>query len=124
MNSFFKQRIQSFGYAFRGIATMFRETPNAWIHLCLTLLALSLGWMLDISEAEWLVVVLVIGLVFACEAINTALENLADFACNKQIDPIIKKVKDMSAGAVLIAAMAALVVGIWVFLPRLLHLLY
>lgn len=124
MNSFFKQRLQSFGYAFRGIATMFQETPNAWIHLYLAILAIALGFVFEISRGEWLAVIIVIGLVFALEAMNTAIEKLADFACDNKIHPIIKKVKDMAAGAVLIAALAAFVVGVWVFLPRLLHLFY
>ncbi|MDD3789612.1 MAG: diacylglycerol kinase family protein [Petrimonas sp.] len=115
---FLKNRLKSFVYAFQGIKTMFRETPNALIHLILTILAITLGFILRISTGEWLAVCIVIGLVFAAEAINTAVEKLADYACEKQPDPTIKKVKDLAAAGVLFAALAALAVGIVVFLPK------
>ena len=116
--NFIKNRLKSFVYAFQGVRTMFGETPNATIHLILYVLAITLGIALKISSTEWLAVCIVIGFVFAMEAINTAVEKLADYACNKQLDPTIKKVKDLAAAGVLFAALAALAVGMIVFLPK------
>ena len=118
MSNYLKKRFLSFNYAFQGIRALFTETPNAFIHLILAVAAVAMGFILRISREEWLAVVIVIGLVFAMEALNTAVETLANYACKKEIHPMIKKVKDLSAAAVLLAALAALVVGIMVFLPK------
>ncbi len=123
MNNFLKKRIRSFKYAFRGIATLFRETPNAKIHLFLAVLAVVSGLFFSISSAEWLAVITVIGLVFALEAVNSAIETLSDVVC-KERNPSIKKAKDLAAGGVLLAALSALGVGILIFLPRIIHSLF
>jgi len=116
-----QKRIQSFGYAFQGLGTLFRETPNAQIQLIAAIVAVTMGFVLHISTEEWLAVIIVIGLVLAMEAINSALETLADYACNRQIHPLIKKGKDLAAASVLIAALTALVVGVVVFLPKIIE---
>lgn len=82
-----------------------------------------LGFLFQISSVEWLAIIIVIGMVFALEAMNTAIETLADFACDKKRHPLIKIVKDVSAAGVLLAAIAALFVGIVVFLPKIIGLL-
>ncbi|SCD20102.1 putative membrane protein [Proteiniphilum saccharofermentans] len=116
--SYIKKRIQSFAYAFRGLYFLFKEAPNALIHLIAAIIAISSGFIYKISYNEWLAIIIVIGAVFSMEAINTALERLSDYTCNKEIHPAIKKVKDLSAAAVLIVAVAALAVGITIFLPK------
>ncbi|NMB50395.1 MAG: diacylglycerol kinase family protein [Bacteroidales bacterium] len=123
MNSYLKNRLQSFRYAFRGLRTLFEETPNARIHSVMALLAVALGFWLHISTTEWLAICIVIGMVLALEAMNTAIEMLSDFASQRQMHPMIKKVKDAAAASVLIAAIAALAVGILVFLPKLIALM-
>ncbi len=120
--SYIKKRILSFRFAFRGIITLFRETPNAVLQLIAAALAVVLGVFLHISRGEWLALVIVIGGVLAMEALNSALEVLSDYVCRKEIHPAIKKVKDISAAAVLLAAMAALAVGIVIFLPKIILL--
>lgn len=122
MSSFLKKRLKSFSFAFQGIATMFKETPNAWIHLYLAILAIGMGFVFEISKGEWLAIIIVIGLVFSMEAINTSLENLADYTCDKEINPLIKKVKDLAAGGVLLAAFSAFFVGLVIFLKRIIEL--
>lgn len=112
-----KKRLASFRYAFQGIALLLKETPNARIHFFAAILAIVLGVFFGISVAEWLAVMIVIGLVFALEAINSSIETLADFAC-KERNESIKKVKDLAAAGVLFAAVSALAVGITVFLPK------
>jgi Diacylglycerol kinase len=117
-----KDRIQSFKYAFSGLRTLLAETPNARIYLMVSVVAVILGCMLHISKEEWLAVIIVIGVVFAMEAINTSLEILSDYACKKEIHPSIKRVKDLAAAGVLVAAVVALAVGIIVFLPKIIIL--
>lgn len=121
--NYVKKRIQSFGYAFQGLGTLFRETPNAQIQLIAAIVAVTMGFLLHISTEEWLAVIIVIGLVLALEAINSSLETLADYACNKEIHPLIRKVKDLAAAGVLLAALAALVVGIVLFLPKIISIM-
>lgn len=121
MSNFFKKRILSFKYAFQGVSTLFRETPNALIHLIMAVLAILFGFVFSISATEWLAVIIVIGLVFTSEAINTSIETLADFV-SKERNESIKKVKDLAAAGVLLAAIAALLIGIIVFLPKIIDL--
>ena len=122
MPSFIRKRITSFRYAFQGIATLFRETPNAAIHLVMAVFAILLGLFFPISATEWLAVIIVIGLVFALEAVNTSIETLSDFV-TKERNESIKKVKDLAAAGVLMATIAALAVGILIFLPKIIELL-
>lgn len=116
------KRILSFRYAFRGVATLFRETPNIKLQLAAAIAAMIMGFSLHISRGEWLAIIIVTGSVFAMEALNSAVEVLSDYACRQEIHPAIKKVKDLSAAAVLLAAVAALAVGIVIFLPKIIFL--
>ncbi|MFA5649867.1 MAG: diacylglycerol kinase family protein [Proteiniphilum sp.] len=122
--SYFKKRIQSFKHAFRGIRTLFRETPNAWIQLAATVPVILLGVLFRLSRGEWLALVIVTGAVFSMEAVNTALERLSDYACNKEIHPLVKETKDLAAAGVLIAALTALIVGVIIFVPKVVELLF
>lgn len=122
LTSYIKGRLKSFADAFRGVYTLFKEEHNMLIHALLAITALLMAYWLHISPLEWIVVCTVIALVFAMEAINTAIEELSDFACNKEISPNIKKIKDLSAAAVLFAAIVALIAGLIIFLPKLLQL--
>ena len=100
---------------------MIRTEHNARIHLLATGVALLLGFAMGIRAGEWLAVILAMALVWTAEAINTAIETLCDLV-SPGIDSRIRRVKDVSAGAVLVSAMGALVVGLIVFVPRLLLL--
>ncbi|HHT34067.1 MAG: diacylglycerol kinase family protein [Proteiniphilum sp.] len=119
---YIKNRILSFKYAFWGIETLFRETPNAVIQLVAAIAAILSGLFFHITNAEWLILILSIGGVLTMETINSALENLSDYASKKEMHPTIRKVKDLSAAAVLIMAIAALAIGLVIFLPRIIHL--
>ena len=120
---YIRKRILSFRYAFQGIETLFRETPNIRLQLAAAIAAVIMGFLLHISRGEWLALIIVIGGVLAMEALNSALEVLSDYTCKKEIHPAIRKVKDLMATAVLIAAMVSLVVGIIIFLPKIILLL-
>ena len=122
--NYIKGRFQSFKYAFYGVHTLFKEERNAQLYVVFGIVALLMSYWLQISAIEWIIVCSVIGLVFAMEAVNTAIESLSDYACKKEIDPNIKKVKDMGAAAVLFTAMVALIAGLIIFLPKLLNLLH
>jgi diacylglycerol kinase (ATP) len=115
------ERVKSFKYAFEGLKTLFLQEHNARIHAVATVIAIALGFVLRISPNEWIFLVGVISLVFICELINTSLEALADFV-SPQKHPQIKKVKDLAAAAVFISALAALIIGIILFLPKIINL--
>lgn len=112
-----KARARSFKYAWAGLMTLVIHEHNARIHLCAALLAILLSWLLSISANEWCLVVLCIAGVIMAEGFNTALESLCD-KCSPEIHPLAKKAKDVAAASVLIMALAALVVGILIFLPK------
>ncbi len=92
------------------------------IQLVAAIAAILSGLFFHITNAEWLILILAIGVVLTMETINSALENLSDYASKKEMHPTIRKVKDLSAAAVLIMAIAALAIGLIIFLPRIIHL--
>ena len=112
-----KERIASFRYAFNGLKILIKEEHNARIHLFAAVCVLIAGIVFKISTREWLVLIFCIGWVIALELINSAIENTADFI-SKEKSETIKKIKDLSAGAVLVAAIASAVIGLIIFLPK------
>lgn len=122
ISNYIKGRVEAFKHAFNGIYILFTEEPNSKIQGVLTILALLMGYFLRISSIEWIILCIVIGLVFTMEAINSAIEHLADFTCNKEFEESIKKTKDLSAAAVLFSAITALIAGLIIFLPKLLSI--
>ncbi|OJJ16799.1 diacylglycerol kinase [marine bacterium AO1-C] len=117
-----KARIKSFGYAGKGIVFFFKSQPNAKIHAIAAILAIGLGGILNISKVEWVGIILAIGAVLTAEAINTALEELVNWI-SPEYNTKAGIVKDVAAGAVLITALTALVIGGIIFLPKILALL-
>lgn len=111
---------RSFGHAGAGLRHLFRSQRNARIHLTLTLVAVGLALWLGLSAAEWAILTLTIGFVLASEALNTAVEAALD-RISADHHPLAKVAKDTAAGAVLIAAITALTVAAFLFLPRLLN---
>jgi diacylglycerol kinase len=112
----FSREAASFACAFRGIAALMKSEVHARIHLAATMVVLVMGWWFGITAGEWLAIVLAIGLVWVAEALNTAIEYVADLA-HPDDHPEVKKLKDLAAAAVLFASLAALAVGLIVFLP-------
>jgi diacylglycerol kinase (ATP) len=113
-----KRIARSFGYAFEGLVAILRTTPNFWLHVGAAAFALVVSVVLGLPPVEIAIVVLTIALVLVVEAFNTALEALSDVA-SPEYDPLVKRAKDISAAAVLLAAVAALAVAGLLFLPRL-----
>ncbi len=114
----FTARIKSFRYAFTGIAVLIKSQHNAWIHLFATILVIGCGLFFQIDSVEWCLVTLAILVVLVSEAFNTAIEFLCNVA-SPAPHPLIKKSKDVAAGAVLISAVGAVIIGLIIFLPYL-----
>lgn len=112
----FTGRIRSFRYALTGIIRMIRCQHNAWIHLLATVCVVAAGFLFHLSKSEWCWIVLAISIVWMAEAFNTAFEFLAD-AASPNFHPIVRDAKDVAAGAVLLTAIAAAIIGTIIFWP-------
>jgi diacylglycerol kinase (ATP) len=112
----FTGRIRSFYHAIRGVWRMMRCQHNAWIHAVATLVVIGAGLLFHVSPADWCWLILAIAIVWMAEALNTAFEFLAD-AVSPEFHPLVRAAKDVAAGAVLIAAIAAAVIGAIIFWP-------
>src|SRR5471032_1707754 len=114
----FTGRIRSFYHAIRGVLRMIRCQHNAWIHAAATLVVVGAGLFFRVSPADWCWIILAISIVWTAEAVNTAFEFLAD-AASPGFHPLVRDAKDVAAGAVLITALAAALIGAIVLLPYL-----
>lgn len=110
--------LASFRYAFRGLRYFFTTQRNAQIHVLISLCVVALGLVLGLARWEWLALIIMIALVLAAEALNTAIEAAVDVATS-QHHPMAGVAKDVAAGAVVLCAAGAVVVGCFVFLPHL-----
>lgn len=118
MKAFVASRIRSFSHAFHGWWYVLRTQKNAWIHSLASLAVLSLGLWLGLPSRDWAVLVLVIAMVWAAEFFNTSIEAVVDLASPVR-HPLAKVGKDVGAAAVLIAAGAAVLVGLLILGPPL-----
>jgi diacylglycerol kinase (ATP) len=118
----FTGRIRSFKYAGKGVWLILSSQHNAWVHAAATAMVIAAGLILNLTGIEWCVIVMAIAAVWIAEALNTAFEHLAD-ATIGEFHPVVGQAKDAAAGAVLIAAIAAAVIGLLVFVPHLWRLL-
>lgn len=117
-----KKRAKSFRFAFKGIYYMIKTQHNFWVQMCIVVLVIILGIVVEVDLSEWVMLVLAIGLVLAAETFNSALEKLTDIVRSEQ-DAQAGLVKDIAAGAVLIAAIAAAAVGFLIFAPKIITFL-
>jgi diacylglycerol kinase (ATP) len=118
MKNFFVSRIASFGHAFNGWAYVIRHEKNAWIHAVATLCTVLLAAWLGLPLRDWAVLVLTIALVWVAEILNTSIEAVVDLASPSH-HPLAKVGKDVGAAAVLIAAGAAVIIGLLLLGPPL-----
>jgi diacylglycerol kinase len=116
----FVSRARSFRHAFRGWWYVIRTQQNAWIHAVITMLVLLVAFWLQLPLRDWAVLFLTIALVWTAEFINTALEAVVDLA-SPQKHPLAKVGKDVGAAAVLIASLAAILVGLLILGPPLIE---
>jgi len=115
-DSYLNARLRSFGHAIRGIGVLLRTQPNARIHAAATILVIVAGVLIGISRIEWALIALAVAIVWAAEALNTAIEFLVDLV-SPDLHPLAAKAKDVAAGAVLVAALGSAIVGVMVFGP-------
>jgi diacylglycerol kinase (ATP) len=115
----FTGRIRSFRCAFKGIWVMISSQQNAWIHAAATVLVIALGLYLHLTRADWCWIILAMMSVWTAEGLNTAFEFLTDVAA-PEFHPLAEKAKDVAAGAVLIAAIGSVFIGVIVFGPHIL----
>ncbi|WP_143309874.1 diacylglycerol kinase family protein [Chitinophaga vietnamensis] len=117
-NNYISRRLASFGHAFNGIAAFVRREPHARIHAVATIAVVAAGCWCRLSTAEWCWIILAIALVWVTEMINTVVEKIMDHL-SPEYHRNVKFIKDVAAGAVLIAAIAAAVIGALIFIPHL-----
>ena len=118
----FTGRVRSFRFALRGLGIMLRSQHNAWIHAVATVAVVAAGATFGLSRFEWCWIVLAVVAVWTAEALNTALEFLADVAA-PEFHPVAGHAKDVAAGAVLVTAIGAAFIGLLVLGPHLLRAL-
>ncbi|WP_211223350.1 diacylglycerol kinase family protein [Hymenobacter norwichensis] len=113
-----RQRAASFGYAFRGVAAALRSEVHLQFHAVATVVVIGLGFYFQLGPTEWALVALAVGLVWGLELANTAIEAVVNLV-SPEYHLLAGRAKDVAAGAVLVGAVAALIVGLLVFGPRL-----
>lgn len=122
-DNFFVRRKRAFGHAGRGLRLLMGKEVHFRIHLTVFIIVLLVGWWVGLSTTEWLSIIVVSGLVFTAEAFNSVMERLCDFV-SPEYHARIKDIKDMSAAAVTLAAIAALVTGLVIFIPKIIFPLF
>ena len=114
-----KRLAKSFHYAFKGLVKTFQEEQNLKVQTVAGLLVLLLAWQLKVSSFEWTVLILAIGLVILMEIVNSAVERVTD-VLKPRINGYVKEIKDIMAAAVMLASLAAVIIGLIIFWPYLL----
>lgn len=117
-----KQRLKSFRHASNGFRILIKEEHNARVHILAALLVSITGLTLQINQTEWYVIIILIGWILSMELLNSAIENICDLV-SPEHNMFVKKAKDLAAAAVLVSAVAAVIIGASIFLPKLLTLL-
>ncbi|MCK5821344.1 MAG: diacylglycerol kinase family protein [Bacteroidales bacterium] len=112
-----KTRINSFKHAINGLIHLFKNEHNSWIHALAVLVVATAGLFFKLNTFEWVLVTFAIGLVFTAEIINTSIERLVDLASPNH-NQLAKEAKDLAAAAVLIAAIVAVIIALFIFVPK------
>lgn len=116
------KRVQSIRHAVRGVTEMLKSEHNAWVHLFATVCVVLAAAVLSVNATEWCFLILAIMAVWVSEALNTAFEFLCDVA-SPDFHPLVKKSKDVAAGAVLLSAIGAVIIALIIFVPHIALLL-
>jgi diacylglycerol kinase (ATP) len=116
-NAFITGRIKSVGYAVKGAFKLITSEHSVMIQFSLAVIMIIAGFYFDIDRYEWMMQVLAFGLVLGIESLNTAVEKLADFV-HPEFHNKIGFIKDIAAGAVLFAALAAIAIGLLIYVPK------
>ncbi len=116
-----KKILNSFKYAFEGIFSAFKTERNMKIHVLIMILVIIMGYIFKISRNEWFIFIILFSIVIAGELFNTAIETVVDIAMPEKNEKA-KKAKDISASAVLVLAIGSAVIGLIIFVPKILNL--
>lgn len=117
-----KNVIISFKYAFQGVFSAIKTERNLKIHISIMILVIIAGIFLKISKMEWIICIILFGLVIGGEMLNSAIETVVDIAM-PEINPKAKFAKDVAAGAVLIFAISSAIIGLIIFIPKIIAIL-
>lgn len=117
--SFLINRIKSVGFAFKGLFLLVRTEASIKVQLVIAIVMTLLGFYLGISTTEWILQCICIGLVMGIEGMNTAIEKLSDFV-QPDYDEKIGFIKDISAGSVMLVSIISVIVGLLIYLPKIL----
>lgn len=112
-----KEFIKSFKYAFEGLILAIKPERNLKIHFVMMVLVIIFGFIFKISNIEWMICIILFGLVISCELINTAIEQVVDIVLPNK-DDRAKRAKDISASAVLVSAISSAIIGLIIFIPK------
>jgi diacylglycerol kinase (ATP) len=110
--------VGSFGYAFKGLATAMRSEQNLQIHLIAVVVVIIAGVKLDVSTIEWMILVTCFAMVISAELFNSSIEKLVDLV-SPEFNAKAGLIKDIAAGAVLVLAIASVIIGCFIFIPKL-----
>ena len=116
-----KRIMNSFKYAFNGLIDTYRTEQSVWIYIPVALIVILMGFYFKININEWLIIILILGIILSLELINTALEAVVDLATDKY-HPLAKKAKDTVSAAVLVFAITSVIIGIIIFMPKIMLL--
>ena len=116
-NSFFTGRLKSIGFAFKGAFKLITTEHSVMVQSTIAILLIIAGFVFEISREEWMMQILAFGLVLGIESLNTAIEKIADFI-HPEFHNKIGFIKDIAAGAVLFAALAAIAIGLLIYVPK------
>tara|TARA_R110000868_G_scaffold145181_2_gene365189 strand:+ start:99734 stop:100099 length:366 start_codon:yes stop_codon:yes gene_type:complete len=115
--SFLVNRIKSVGFALRGALLLIRTEASIKIQVCIAVIVTVAGFYFEISKTEWILQIFAVALVLGIEGMNTAVEKISDFV-QPEFDPKIGFIKDISAGAVMLVSIAATIIGLIIYLPK------
>ena len=116
-NSFFTGRLKSVGFAFKGAIKLISTEHSVMVQSSLAVIMIIAGFYFEIDRYEWMMQILAFGLVLGIESMNTAVEKMADFI-HPEFDDRIGFIKDIAAGAVMFAALAAIAIGLLIYVPK------
>lgn len=104
-------------FAWNGLLHVIKNERNLRIHIFITIVVIAIGYYFTLTLIEWTIIFLVIGFVLVTEVFNTVVEELINYL-NPTIHPTAKVIKDMAAGAVLLAAIFSIIIGLLIFAPK------
>ena len=117
ISEFLAKKARSFKYAFSGLRELWKKESNTRVHLFFTILVLAASFLFKVDTREFCILVFIIGAVWSAEAMNSAIERVVDLVTLDQ-RPLAKAAKDLAAGSVLILAIASVIIGLVILLPK------